>query len=605
MAVLKFDDIHLFLRSLGRAVTKRISRAGEFTRVSKAAQADYFDDSNTVSWFERVRGRKILFAFTILALVGLASVAIAYLGKPSGSSAGNSSPAFTVTTGSVALNTLSNGYIVSPTEVYVSPPTKGIISNIAVKVGDRVSQGQTLATLVNAAQKEQVAIDQSQLNILLNTKENESLTSSINKLTSSQLYQFDSQSVTTAVSNLALDQVSTDAAVRQANITLINLTTSFTNQRIYDASLVTKAQHQLSTAQTLAKAYVHLLGPNISSLLDSDAINTVCTLFALTGTGCNAPNILTTYANYQNVLDQVDLAQQALTVAQNAMNVDLANGSQTLAAANFAYTQSVSNQSQILLADRQKIAAAQNALELDKIKLTAGQVLSTSASIASATATLNKDIKILADTEIKAPVTGVISSIVGRVGEVSVVQNTTYFPTGNPPVTQAMFTIVGSRSYLVSASFNAQDGLNLKTGMQASISVQTVTPQGLSGTSPSAIDTPTTQTRIFDSKILSLTAIPATYQHPATYSVLFSVPDSVIGIYPGLSAQVQVAKVAKSNVLIVPNNCVELHSGYFRVIIRNKGTTYYQKVQLGIRGTYSSEVTSGLRAGDRVVQIGH
>ena len=88
-----------------------------------------------------------------------------------------------------------------------------------------------------------------------------------------------------------------------------------------------------------------------------------------------------------------------------------------------------------------------------------------------------------------------------------------------------------------------------------------------------------------------------------TYGVYLSLSDPKNIVKPGMTVQAGIETQRKENVLIVPNGAIKPYQGSKAVQIKDKktGQVLYQPIKVGIVGTTTSEVISGLKEGQEII----
>lgn len=88
------------------------------------------------------------------------------------------------------------------------------------------------------------------------------------------------------------------------------------------------------------------------------------------------------------------------------------------------------------------------------------------------------------------------------------------------------------------------------------------------------------------------------------YKITYQFSDTDSRIKPGLSSTVNLSGSEKENVLMVPKSAVFLKNGASFVVVKNGKKTEDRAVTIGLVGSTTDEVVSGLTAGEQVVTLG-
>jgi hypothetical protein len=86
-----------------------------------------------------------------------------------------------------------------------------------------------------------------------------------------------------------------------------------------------------------------------------------------------------------------------------------------------------------------------------------------------------------------------------------------------------------------------------------------------------------------------------------TYPVTVTLGSAVAGLRPGMTANVTVVTASRVDVLSVPTAAIDTAGGASTVTVVSGGKDVSREVITGLEGDSSTEITSGLRAGDVVV----
>lgn len=220
----------------------------------------------------------------------------------------------------------------------------------------------------------------------------------------------------------------------------------------------------------------------------------------------------------------------------------------------------------------------------------ADRVVSDQAAVTSAEAALTSTQSDLTASTLKA-------SIAGIVGSVSLVKDAS--SNGNNVV------IVGPGAVEVTVNVPLVSMPNVHVGQKAN-----VTPQGATSVVPGAVTSisllPSTSTSTSSAGSASRTATgtgqaAATTSSP-TYPVVVLVPDALPALATGARAEVSLLIGTANNVLTVPNSALTpLGNGQALAVTFKNGVVTRAVVKTGYSGTLTTQVASGLTAGQQVV----
>jgi len=191
------------------------------------------------------------------------------------------------------------------------------------------------------------------------------------------------------------------------------------------------------------------------------------------------------------------------------------------------------------------------------------------------------------------------SSIAGTVGSVSLVKGTS--STGTSVV------IVGTGAVAVTLNVPLASMASIHVGQKAKVS-----PQGTTSFAPGAVSSisllPSTSTSTSGSSAGrattqgAVTGQASTTSSSPVYPVVVLVPEALPALASGSRADVSLLIGTATNVLTVPNSALTpLGNGQAMALTFKKGVTTRALVKTGYVGTLSTQITSGLTAGQQVV----
>jgi len=134
----------------------------------------------------------------------------------------------------------------------------------------------------------------------------------------------------------------------------------------------------------------------------------------------------------------------------------------------------------------------------------------------------------------------------------------------------------------VDATVDSTDVANVAKGDQV-----TITPTGAA-------------TNVFG-LVSSVGIVASSSSGSATFPVVVTVTGSPAGLYAGATASVAITYKQVSNVLVVPTLAVTRSGGKSYVTVDKNGTRSQQAITTGLSAGGSTQVVSGLKAGDTVV----
>ncbi len=506
--------------------------------------------------------------------------------------AGNvASRTYTVQQGTVRIQVSGTGSVVPSTQVGVAPKTAGTLSEVDVHVGDHVLAGQLLARIDTTTL--QTAVDQANAN--LQTAQ-ANLQTAQTPLTADQVTQLQhavdtaQTSYNDAVTSAGATNAADAAAVSADNAALAAANLAFANDQ---AALAANVQYQTDKRQLV-------FDQGQLSIAQGQFKADGCATAPLPFTG----TCLTAF--------------NAVKAAQATVNADAARLplDQAAAAPTYAADQTAAGAASAKLATDQAKQSAdgvagQKAINAASAQLTSArdqlnvqstakpnQIASAQAAVASAQAAVSAAQNNLDGATLRAPTNGVISAINGQVGEAigastgitseapgtSAPQPTTS-STGSSSGGSSTFMVLSSDSaYEVIAPFAETDAAKLAANQTASM-----TFDALSGLNLPA-------------HLLALAASASTISSVVNYYVTFTLDRADARLKSGMTANATVTVQQQTGVTVVSNQALHRVGGLTTVtLLKSDGTQQTVPVQTGLAGDTTTEVTSGLTPGEKVV----
>ena len=520
----------------------------------------------------------------------------------------------TVQRGTVQTSVTATGNLAAVTQLDVSfesGVSSQLVTEIMVKVGDKVTKGQPLAKVNNTTVV--AALESARAQLLAAQENYEKVKLG---LTAEERTQLDIQeaqslaSVTSAEASLAnaqataqQDEVTSAESVRQATLNL-------TNVRAQADQDVATSQANFDTAKAAyepAKSAYDTALADVTKYTDDQTFctNNPSATTAPDGELCS--NIAAKLASANTTLTQRTSALTPLATAFTNAETALANqklkSKQSVDNASNSVINAQNSQKAGALKNDQSIAAAQR--QLDSANLSYQATLTsnaikrkgpTNADLAQqqaslvnaqnslATAQKNADAAVLV-----APSDATVSVINGRVGYAgsSTSTSTTTTATGGGAASP-FITLTDPSAFEVKVGFSETDAAKVKAGQTATITVDAADAR-LTGT-----------VRQIDS-VSTLVSNVVTYY---AYVNITSVP-STATVQAGMTASVAVATERVENVLYLPTAAVSSRGNTATVEVapdkNDLKTTVTREIALGLRGDTAIQVLTGLEEGEVVV----
>jgi macrolide-specific efflux system membrane fusion protein len=249
--------------------------------------------------------------------------------------------------------------------------------------------------------------------------------------------------------------------------------------------------------------------------------------------------------------------------------------------------------SDIVAADQETLTAAQDRLSTDQADDAAASALAQDqAQVLSAENTLNTAQTNLADATLTAPFAGTVAAVGYTVGEtVSGGSGGGGGGTGGAAAsssTASGITLISTGSYDVDATVDDTEVAQIQTGDQAVITVTGATGN-IYGTVSSV-------------SLIGSSSSSGTSTSPASFPIVIAVTGSPSGLYAGASASVSIITRVLQNVVEVPTAAISYANGQATVTEVVGGAKKSQVVTTGASEAGMTQITSGLSAGDVVVE---
>ena len=481
-------------------------------------------------------GAWIVNCVLVLALVALGAYAYTRLTASSSTSAATRTA--TVQRGVVTTSVSASGSVASAGDVAANFQTGGTLTALLVKQGQHVSKGHVLARIDSLSARQAVQEAEASL-----ATAHGRLQQTLNPLNAQEKAQ------------LALSDAAAAQSVQAATVSLSDTRAQNAQSLSQAQTAVTRAKQQLASDQ---------------AQLATDKKSTAATA--------------------QSAISQ---DEDKISSDETAVQTAVAN----VAATKLKNTQSLhSAESQVAQAEtQQQTNAAGNAVKTAPPK--PGDLASAKAAVVQAQIALAQARKALRETTLRAPISGVVATVNGSVGDSvsggssnassassSSSSSSASSATGSTSSSSSsLVTITGQNKLQVVAGFSEGDAASIKVGEPA-----TATISALPGVALGA-------------KVIAIDSTATTVSNVVTYNVTFALTGSNAKLKPGMTADVEVITAERDNALHVPTTAVTGSGANARVTVLRNGRQVSAPVVAGLKGDDATEITSGLRAGDTVV----
>ena len=472
---------------------------------------------------------------------------------------------YTVARRTVTSSVTGTGNLVPMQQANVSFKVSGILTEIDLRVGDRVHAGQVLAR-VDPTQ-EQNALASAQANLAMAQA---NLQSAETPLTQNQIAQL-RDNVTTA-------QQQYNDAVAQVNLT-----------NTQDASQVTADQNQLSADQQALTFNAAYQAAKQTLSTDQAALQTAIDQFNADGckaqtypyTGSCVPDFNTVSTDQSKVnTDQLSVNgfTVAVTTDQSKLNQDTAKQQSDKTSGQRSINQAVAS-----------VTSAQDALKT-QTESKPNQILSAQAQLASAQAAVQTAQQNLAATTLVAPMDGVVNSINGVVGESAITGSGT---TAEAPGTQAplptsqassAFMVIGDVSGMeVVIPFAESDASKLAFNQDTQVTFDAVPNLTISG------------------HVVAVGSAATVQSGVVNYYATVALNQTNPALKQGMTSNATVVVSKATNAVVVPNLAITRLGGQAYVNVLVNGRQVQTQIETGVVGDQFTEITGGLSEGAQVV----
>lgn len=510
---------------------------------------------------------------------------------------------FKVTKGTLTQSIDATGKVESAESINLNFKTTGRIASILVKVGDKVTAGQTLATLESKAlqsriddaraklaqaqadyQKLLAGASAEEIKIAENTvsQKKQDLTAAKNNLTrlkslrDTELLNLKEAAITTLKNEIIIAQGAMDEIDNTLNDQDAKDTLSIKNS----GALVEAKNNQIiaNDAVNQSKEKINLIN---SRSLDSEVLaaldNLKETLSLVATTLSNTLDVLAaTITSSQLSEAELDALKSNIKTQQTKINTAQTN----IQTAKSNWTNKISYYKDQVAAAEDAIKQAEKALQIAESELALKktpprqfEIDAAQAKINQAQASLNLAYANLADTIITAPIKGVITKKNYEKGEQT---------TLNTPVLE----MIGESNLQIEVNIPESDIAKVKTGQKVEITLDAFGDD-----------------KKFAGTVTFIDPAETVVEGVVYYKTKIQINEPQTQIKPGMTANLTIYTNKKDGVLIIPLRAIKSKGGKKYVEVLENGTLTQRIITTGLQGNQGVEVTSGLKEGEEVVTL--
>lgn len=458
------------------------------------------------------------------------------------------------------------GKVIPAQDVDMAFETGGRVSNVAVKVGDTVTQGQVLASVSSGDQYASVLQRQARVDsemaklaeLRRGSRQEDILIAESEERGAEAVYQ---QNLRALVDQINESYSKTDDAVRAKADQL------FKNPRTVSPEVVPFDNYPLRLSVNSQRVKIgemlDVWQKSISSL--SESIYTVSKLQ-------EARNNLSTVRTF---FDDLGYGVSALTVTDalpqatvDKYKTDISSARNTISSAISALTSAEQSYKNSLTAYER----AKNQLALKRAGATQEEINSQAALVRSAEADLQSARAILAKTSITAPFDGLVTKVDIKKGEIASVNTT-------------VISMISASSYEIESFISESDIAKVRVGQPARVTLDAYGKD-----------------IVFNATVVQVDPAETVLDGVSTYKTKLQFTDADERIRSGMTANIIIQTAEKPASVIIPQEALFLDGGEKTVTIDQAGKRVNRKVETGgINANGDIEVLSGITVGEKVI----
>ena len=530
-----------------------------------------------------------------IALILLGIIAALYINSR-GSSTAPTVVTSPVSSGTVIANVTGSGSIAAAQSLDLAFQTSGTVTQVMVKEGDSVTAGQPLAQLDTRDLALQVASAQAALDSaklkLGQTQQGDVQPAEINAqqaaVASAQAQLRSAQAQLDALKNPSADKISSaQAAARQAELDLQsqrdNASASKTKaeqdlQRATEA--LTQAQSKYSSAlqnwqyvqetgnDPITPTRTNAQGKAVANRLNDAQRQQYYDAFVQAEASMHSAETAVQQAQVT-----FDNARQSEPITIQQAETKLADAQAQLAALQNPGKNDITQRQASV--DQARAALAQAQANLAKLTApgTESDVNIQQSSVAQAEQSLKQAQLKLDDATLKAPFAGVITTV-------------NIVPGSSASAASAALSLIDRSTLHVDLKLSENDVAKVSLGQQVDLTIDALKDWKEQGT------------------VSYIAPAADSSNGVVTYAVRVSFPDSDDRVKVGMTANLMITTAKKDGVLLVPNSALlPKGAGHAVQVLGPDGKVSEVDVQTGLTDGTNTEITSGLKAGDKVVTV--
>lgn len=482
------------------------------------------------------------------------------------------------------------GAIKKGEEVSLSFEEKGKISEVRVKVGDKVEENQVLAKLDTSnllieleEAKASLEVAQAKFNKLMKGSTKEEIEVAQAKVSKAQTDLENANQNLKDVKAAAQDNIDQDYgdALSTLDDASLKITNSLNDvdsiQRNYftsndqEGTKVREEEDRIRDSKNNADYYLDLAKQdsthdNIDTALSKfkESLTVIYNSLSKIREICEQPS----YRNDVSSSDKTTLDNHKSYI--NTAKTNIEDSQQDISSTE------ISNQSKINTA-QSKVSKAEASLEeaeknlsLVKAEPTDEEIKLHKAQVKQAKANINLLEKKIRDSIIRSPVEGQIAKVEKRVGETV---------KGLEPV----LILIPEVKFQVEVDIYEEDIAKVERGDPVEIKVVAFPGQELKG------------------EVVAIDPSEKIIKDVVYYEVTISLAKEKKGIKPGMTADIEIITASKENTLVIPEEALQRKKGRNIVEVYKEGRIEEREVKIGLKSDNKIEIVSGLKQGQQVI----
>ena len=177
---------------------------------------------------------------------------------------------------------------------------------------------------------------------------------------------------------------------------------------------------------------------------------------------------------------------------------------------------------------------------------------------------------------LRSPFTGVITAVNVSPGD----------SVSGSGADRTAITVIDASQLHIDVSISEADVAQVETGQPAVVTFDALGTAPIQGT------------------ISFIASAATTVQNVTTYQARVDLPKDLEAVRVGMSASVEVGVAEKQDILVIPSSAIRTEGNKHFVRMQRDDTFVDTEIRVGLANDLESEVTAGLKAGDRIASIG-